>query len=392
MSLHLDITEDELQLITEEILTLLGGFDVNVDLTKQEVLIALRSGLLNFEKETALWQLSNQFLNSYGLPAGVKLSNQLATVNFSLTRQITDWFASMHRIGGKIPWHKDYITLEAGRQIYFLDKESSIPYTSGSRRIHRVMWMDSSSSFGHHINGMNDTMGDDVLYNNSWNFSQNGANYGGQQLGFLGYTFDTILMMQSAETRKNVRFSEFFHNLSGDVLELTPMPGHARGITAGARVFYYYFNESELGAAVDNIDTSVTGNSSSSSETTITPQDISMIANPLQMKIDLVPWSQLSPWAQIFTKGIAFAKCKYIQASKWRKIKKTFAGGEMDYEIEFDYDSLLQEAKDEEQNLIEGIREDLKGLDLSEMMQKQQAMVEAGLKINSKAGRLWKIQ
>jgi hypothetical protein len=389
MALYLDITENELQLITEEILTLMGGFDINVDLTKEEVLIALRMGLLNFEKETAIWQLSNQFLNAYGLPAGVKLSNQLATVNFGLTKQITDWFASMHRIGGKIPWHKDYITLEPGRQIYFLDKESSKPYVKGTRRIHRVMWVGQPEIFGGgHVNGINNSMGEDVLYSNAWNFNQSGANYAGNQLGFLGYTFDTVMMLQAAETRNSIRFSEFFHNLSGDVLEITPMPGQQRGIQPGMRVFYYYFNESEVTAAVDGIDGSST---SISSDSEITPGDIAMIGNPLQMKIDLVPWSQLSAWAQIFIKQLAFARCKYMQASKWRKIKKTFATGDMEYEIEFDYDSLLSEAKDEEETLISNLREDLKALNIGEMLSKQAEVVESAQKINSKTGRLWKI-
>lgn len=388
MAIYLDITESELQSITEEILTLMGGFDINVDITKEEILIMLRSSFLNFEKETAMWQISNQFLNSYGMPAGVKLTNQLATVSFGLTKQITDWFASMQRIGGKIPWHKDYITLEAGRQVYFLDKESSKPYRAGSRRIHRVMWMGRPEIFGAgHMSGINDAHGDDVLYGNGLNMTQSGANYGANQLGFLGYSFDTILMLQSAEQRNNMRFSEFFHNLSGDVLEVQPMPGHSRGLQPNSRVYYYYFDEGEVTNAVDAIDTTM---SSSSSE--ISTADLGMIANPIQMKIELIPWSSLSSWAQTFTKQLAFARCKYIQASKWRKIKKTFGTGEMEYEIEFDYDSLLSEAKDEEATLIAELREDLKSLDVSEMMTKQQASLDAASKIASRGGRLWKIQ
>ena len=131
------------------------------------------------------------------------------------------------------------------------------------------MWVGQPEIFGGgHVNGITNAMGEDVLYSNAWNFTQNGANYAGNQLGFLGYTFDTIMMLQSAETRNNIRFSEFFHNLSGDVLEITPMPGHQRGIQPGMRVFYCYFNESEVTQAVDGIDGSSTSLSSSSEITT----------------------------------------------------------------------------------------------------------------------------
>lgn len=386
--LYLDITEDHLQKITEEIITLLGGETIGVDLTKKEILIMLRQAFLTFEKETSIWQLQNQFLNTYGLPSGVRLSNQLATVNFGLTKQITDWFASMHRLGGKIPWHKDYINLEPGRQIYFLDKESSKPYAKGTRRIHRVMWCSDSATFGfgNHMSGLSDVTGDDILYNSAWNFTQNGANYAGNQLGFLGYTFDTVLLMQSAETRDKIRFSEFFHNLSGDVLEITPMPGHVRGIQPGMRVFYYYFDESE----VSNM--SATNLEAVASENGLSLDDISLIANPIQMQIDLVNWSNLSPWAQIFVKELAFARCKYIQGSKWRKVQKIFSTGEMSYEIEFDYDSLLNEAANEEQRLIDNLRADLKDLNISDLTTKQSAIVETAVKINSRSGRLWTIQ
>lgn len=405
MSLYLDITESEIEAILEEIVSFLGGFDIEVDVTKEELIITLRYALLQFEKEIGIWQLQNQFINIYGQPAGLALTNQIATVNFSMPTQVMNWFASMQRVGGKIPWHKDFITLEPGRQIYFLDKESSHPYPTGTRRIHRVMWCATPELFGSHFTGdYNQVHGDDVLYNNAWNFTTSGLNYGDNRLGFLGYTFDTVLMLQAIETRNKILFSEFFHNLSGDVLEITPMPGKALSdIMPGTRVFYYYWNESEIlsgqnfvndingtQSVVSSIEQLDPLNPNNATGLTGLPAGQSvLIANPLQMNIQAVPWSYLSPWAKAFTKNIAFAKCKYIQASKWRKIKKTFGTGEMEYEIEFDYDSLLTEAAEEERNAIDNLRQDMKDLSIANLMQQQQQIVDASTAVSKRMGRLW---
>lgn len=405
--MYLDITEDELQLIYEEIMTIMGAFDggghgINVDLTKEEVLIMLRNSLLKFEKETAIWTLQNQFINVYGMPAGLVLTNQLATVNFNLVRQITDYFASMQRVGGKIPWHKDYITLEKGRQIYFLDKESSKPYAPGTRRIHRVMWYAKPEIFGAQL--FNQTpYGDDVIYSNQWNFTNTGLYYGTNGLGYLGYTFDTILMMQSMETRNKVRFSEFFHNLSGDVLEITPMPGKGPdSVENGARVFYYYFDEAEIAAGTKLINEAIDGSATSSIQlidnpyaepgvSGVPPGQGPLIANPINMQIEVVPWSGLSAWAKAFVKDLTLAKCKYIQGAKWRVIQKTFATGEMEYEIQFDYGSLVSEASDEEARLIENLRADLQSLILVNLQNNQKDIVEAAVQINKRGGRKWMI-
>lgn len=393
--MYLDITDSELTRFYEEIQTILGGFDVEVDITKEEVKIALRNSLDKFEKECAIWQLKNQFINAYGMPTGTILNNQLATVNFNLVHQITDFFASMSKVGGKIPWHKDYILLEPGRQVYFLDKESSKPYVSGTRRINRVLWLAQPEFFGSTAKGGNHY--DDVLGNKQWAFSPTGLNYGANRLGFLGYTFDTVLLMQSRELRNKIMFSEYFHNLSGDVLEITPMPGaQLTNIREGTKLFYYYWNEAEITAGrklempneisfeIDpenpNNDNGLTG---------LPPSQSTLIANPLQMQIDVIPWSSLSAWARTFVKDMTLAKCKYIQGSKWRVIQKTMSSGEMDYEINFDYSSIISEGLDEEKTLIENLRQDLNELAIHTLTENQKTTVENAVKISSRKPQKW---
>ena len=396
--MYLDIQESELQNIYEDILTILGAFTIDVDITKQEVLIVLRRALTEFEKETSMWQLLNQFGNAYGQVQGAVITNQLATMNFSIVNQITDWFASMAHSGGKIPWHKDYITLEPGRQIYDLSKESSRPYVPGTRRIHRVMWVARPEIFnsGQFVGNLN-VNGDDVLYSNNFNFSANGMNFGNSPLAFLGYSFDTLLLMQSAQMRNKILFSEFSHTLSGDILEITPMPGGFTsggntGIAPNSKVFYYFFAESEVN--LNGPDPNFNMNSSTVSGSIgnpvgMPPGTSSLIANPIDLNLQYTTWSGLSPWAQTWIWEFALARCKYIQGAKWRKIKKNFSTGEMSYEIEFDYQSLLNEAQEEMNNLRANLREDLRAMSLAKILEDKASQVESATKISSRVPRLW---
>lgn len=391
--MYLDIREDELQQIYEEILTILGAYTIDVDVTKEEVLIFLRRSQLIFEKHTSIWQLHNQFGNVYGTPAGLIQQGQLAVMNFSLVQQITDWFASMARVGGKIPWHKDYIILEPGRQIYDLSKESSKPYPSGTRRIHRVLWVARPDTFGPGKYTDSNKTGDDILNSNNWNFGAGGLNYGTTPLGFLGYSFDTILMMQSQEQRNKLFFSEFFHNLSGDMLEITPMPGVGlAGIPPGHKLFYYYWDESEvmLNGPNENLSIDSEATSTIGGMYGLPAGQSNLIANPLQMKIDYILWSQLSPWAKSWIFDYTLAYSKYTQASKWRKIKKIYSTGEMSYDIEFDYQSLLSEANEEMSALVNTLRDDLKELNVVKMIQDKAEYVDAASKIMGKQPRIWK--
>jgi len=393
----LDITEKELVETYEEIQTILGGETIGVDITKKEVLIVMRRALREFNKETSIWQLKNQFGNMYGLPAGMVMTNQIATFNMNLIQQITDWFSSMARVGGKIPWKKDYIVLEPGRQIYDLSKESSKPYPPGARRIHRVMWVARPELFiGSKFTGNSDSLnGDDVINSGLWNFTTAGFNYGSSPLTYLGYAFDTVLLLQSMETRRKILFSEFFHNLSGDMLEISPMPGSKNlNIVPGTRVFYFYWNDIDVltGRGQDEPDTA---SSTYTFEADIPSSDPdsqtynpTLIANPLQMNLQAVPWSMLSDWAKTWIWEYTLARCKYIQGSKWRKIKKTMGTGEMDFEIEFDYGSLLTEAENEINKLREDLRSDMEKLNLALLYQEKDQIIEAAKKA-SKAPRQW---
>lgn len=390
--LYLDITNSELVQIYKDILTFLGAENIGVDLTKEEIKVCLRRALNKFEKEISIWQIQNQWGNMYGSIQGTKQVKDLARLNFAIVQQVSDWFASMGRFGGKIPWHKDYITLEAGRQIYDLSKESSMPYKPGTRRIHKVMWVAKPETFSFGKYTPSNANGDDVLFSNNWNWSAGGLLYGSSRLGLMGSSSDMVMMLQARENLNEVMFSEFFYNLSGDILEITPMPTNvSTPEIKDLRVFYYYWNEAEI-RANDKDLTLEEYSYEIDEETGMIPGESGLIANPLDVHFDSINWSDLSPWAKAFVFEYAFALSKYIQGSKWRKIQKTMEGGEMNYSVDFDYSSLLNESESEQRELIESLRMDLEKLNLTKIFEDKRQIFDNAKRINTGgAPKIWKM-
>lgn len=389
--IHLDLSEEELQYIYKEITTFMGSYKVHVELTKEEVLQALHRSFITFEKEMSLWQLTNQWGNMYGQVKGAQQISQFATINFGIVQQITDWFASMGRYGGKIPWHKDYITLEAGRQIYNLATESSKPYIPGTRRIHKVMWVANDNMFTYGKYTPMNPNGDDVLNSQYWALNGSGMTFAGNRLGLMASSSDMVMLLQARENLNGILFSEFFYNISGDMLEVTPMPTNTRGNAYdGMKVFYYYWDQNELANAGAEIDLEVYSHLIDPI-TGMIKGEYGLISNPLDAQFDLINWSDLSPWALSFIFDLTLALCKYIIASKWRVIRKTMSEGEMNYQVDFDYESLLREYENEKNLTIESLKRTLEQLNLKQVYEDKLAIYEAAKRINNGQPKRWQV-
>lgn len=363
-TLLLDMTDDETKELQEYIVTMMGGEDIDVDIIQREVLVVARRALKVYEREVNNWQVRNLFPNVSGFKASTNFTKRFVQDNQMLAQRMSDWFSAMARVGGKIPWKKDYIELENGRQIYNLANDSSTPYNPGARRIHRVMWYAAPELVGTNFSS-------DLLLSNLWSFGQAGLTFAGSSLAYMGQVQDIVLLTQSFELRNKILFSEFYYNIGGDILEITPMPGRAINVPDGSKLFYYYWDEQDF---------IING-----SQDPLNP-DEELIANPLQVKIDNVPYSSLNSPAKTWIDDYALALAKYIQAAKWRKIKSIANPGN-DYQVEFDYSSLLSEADAEKIKLLDDLREELAKMDYVKMLEDKASMADNAAKINKYSPR-----
>lgn len=360
----LDMTDNEVKQLREYVETMLGGEDIDVDITEREVKVLACRALKVYVREINQWQIRNQFSDIMGFSAQTNFTKRFVSNNAMLAQRLSDWWSSMARVGGKIPWKKDYVELEEGRQIYNLSTESSTPYQSGTRRVHRVMWYMPPELVGRDFVP-------DILFSNLWSFGQAGLTFGGHRLAYLGQLEDIVLLTQAFETRNKILFSEFFYNLSGDILEITPMPGNALKIRPDSKLFYYYFDEEDfIKAGVEDEFGNVR----------------ELIANPVQVQLDNLPYSDLNSVAKTWIDGYTLALAKYVQGTKWRKIRSIASPGS-DYQIEFDYNSLLSESSEEKAALVDEIREELDKLDYVKMWEDKASMVRNSSDISKMSPR-----
>ena len=359
--MKLDITDCDLKEVYEFLQVLLGGEQVDVDITEKEIRILMRKALKDYAEKINNWYILNNFSNIQGFDSSINFTKQFITQNPMIAQRVSDWFASMTRTGGKAIWHKDYFIVEKGRQIYDLSLESSISYKRGERRINRIMWVALPEIMGNQINpAVSD--GGLVAFGNA------GLMYGQGLMSYLGTSFDVVLLAQSLETRNKILRSEFFYNISGDIVELTPMPGVGMdSLPQNARIYYYYVNEKDMLLLQEE-------------------GDDDLIANPSQVQLDIINWSSLNTpsknWIENWTQALA----KYMFASKLRAVRK-IASGESDYQIEFDYQSLLDESKTEKEKLAEDLKLYLEELLPAKQFENKAAIMENSRKINNLSPR-----
>lgn len=360
--MELDATTEEVQSLYDYINVLEGGTDIDVDISKEEIRILMCKALRDYTAEINQWYIKNNFGNVQGFPSSINFTNKFVTENGMLAQRISDWFSSMQRVGGKIPWKRDFVTLQDNRQIYNLATESSIPYTPGTRRIHRVMWQGAPEIFGadFNINYVNSTL---------FQFGQQGLAYGNNPMAYLGNAFDAVLLAQSFEIRNNILRSEFFHNLSGDILEVTPMPGgQGLKIEPGSKVFYYYFDEEDFLGLDEQ-----------------TKEDaVELISNPTNVKLDVIPYSKLTSASKNWIDNWTSALAKYMFGSKLRMIR-TIASPDSEYQVELGPvgDNLIEESKAMKTDLLEKLQVWLDAMDSDKLMEKKSAMWEQAKKINN---------
>jgi hypothetical protein len=365
----LDMTPDEVKELYQYIQVLLGGEEIGVDITEKEVWILARRALKDFLYEIHQWQIRNQFSNIVGTNASRDFTNKFIYDNTMIAQRISDWFASMVRVGGKIPWKKDYFVLEKDKQIYDLTVESSVPYVRGERRIHRIMWYGPPEIFG------SATVTGDITNLSLFSFGQYGLSYGNSPLMYLGNLFDVVLLAQALEMRSKVLRSEFFYNISGDIVELTPGPGSpsSQGWTTGGRVYYYYMDEQDfLGL-----------------DTQESEEVEELIANPAQVKISNIPYSKLNDMAKSWIDNYTLALAKYVQGAKWRKVR-TIASPNSEYQVEFDYQGLIEESKQLQEDLKLKLQEHLlQYIDTVKQFEDKASIAENAAKINRFSPRKW---
>lgn len=365
------LSVNELDEVYSYVKVILGGggegAKVDVQISKPEIEVVLCRASKIYQSYIEQWYVENNFGNLMGTDAKKNFTYFFVQDNFLMASRISDWFASMSRVGGHIPWKKDYVTLESGRQIYDLSQESSKPYLPNSRKIHKIMWYTPpvllNTTLSPMTNGIRNS-GMDFNINNV-NLSHRGVTYGNHPLNALGNVMDYILVKQAIQEKNRIVYGEFYYNISGDIVEITPVPGKNINLPKDAKLIYYYFDKEDM-LGLNNQDLENVNN---------------LINNPTQVNFDLIRWQELNQFSRTWIEEYAIAESKYILGAKWRTVR-SIASPSSDYQVEFDYSSLIDESKETKNFLIEDLKESLEKLKTKNIMEEKASIIDSSKTIN----------
>lgn len=199
---------------------------------------------------------------------------------------------------------------------------------------------------------------------NNINVSVSGAQYGTQPLLALGNVMDYILVKQALEEKNKIVWGEHYYNISGDIVEIPPVPGGRTPVPKDAKLIYYYFDKDDM-LGINQQE----------------PDVDALINNPAVVKFDQIPWVKLSQHSRTWIGEYTIAEAKYIQGSKLRIVSKVAAPGE-DYAVEFDYQSFIDDVKEMKEQLKTELKDSLAKMNTRQIMEDKAAIIDATNKIN----------
>ena len=328
---------------------MLGAPIRGVELLDEMMDTALEIAILDYGMYVQDWLIENQWQNLANQDLdNISLTNAFMTKGFDLETQYTYAYSKIVGLQAGGPWElkKDFIDLVSGQQIY------EIP---AYREINELMWYSRAE--------LNESFIDPFLGGFGGGGFGGGGVGGMAQMGMQGSyfmmpAFDILLRMQDRNLKNRL--------IGGDLTyRITAGPGGTGGDPHGAkrnvhlmnvpggkfdfgninreRVWYWYY------------DTSTSGSTGSREECLIKNRDIALL--PSDIRLDEIPFEELNSPAQSWVRRYFFAKAKEMLG----RVRGKFGGAlkTPDADLTLEYDSLLNESKEEVAKLIEELSERL---------------------------------
>lgn len=108
------LSKNELDELYSYIKTIMGGAGepkVDVHVNRDEIKVVVCRASKVYQGYLEQWFIENNFGNLQGTTASRNFTYLFVQDNFTMAQRMSNWFASMMRIGVDIPWKKDYVNL-----------------------------------------------------------------------------------------------------------------------------------------------------------------------------------------------------------------------------------------------------------------------------------------
>jgi len=360
------VSTDEREKLFTQFRHSLGAPTRAVELTDEQLCTLLEISIEDYAQYVQEWLIEHQWQSLLGQSISTTdMSFALSVRTLDYVQQSTYAYSKQVGLQTNGPWElkKDYVELEAGRQVY------QIP---AGREVNEVLWITpppTSQALLANFGGID--------YGFGGGFAQTGAGVnGGSGLGARGYyiapAFDILLTASDMNLKNRIVRSELVYKITAGpngtkLLHLLSVPGSkfsfGQGIgglgnnvnMTGSHVWYFYYD-----TVPENIDDCLRDN----------PDIIKM---PNQVPLSKLDYSDFNEPTKTLIRQLFIAEGKRTLG----RVRGKFGGivGPPEAERTMDYDTLLSEGNEERRAVLE--RLDTRLLRLSTTSQLERAANEA---------------
>jgi hypothetical protein len=363
----MDFSQEEKQKIFEQFRVSMGWPNRKVELDDDQLCVLLEISIEDYAQYTQEWLIEHQWMSLLGKNIDtVDMAFALSVRSLDFSTSYTFAYSKQVGLQTRGPWElkKDYINVEAGRQVY------EIP---AGREINEVLWVTpptTDRALFANYGGLNYGLGGGFAQMGSGGGAM-GAGMGGAGMGgyFIAPAYDILLTASDFNLKNRILRSELVYKITKGpnntrLLHLLSTPGSkfsfggaignqgvGGGINlTGCQVWYHYYD-------VDPTD--VDECRRLNPDIILTPNDV-----PLA-KLD---YSKFNEPTKTLIRQLFVSEAKRALG----RTRGKFGGivGPPDAERTMDYDSLLSEGNEERRAVMERLDERLKRLSSTAMLER----------------------
>ena len=332
----------------------LGAPIRQIELTDEQLCTLLEIATENYSEIVQAWLIENQWQSLLGASiSSTDMAFALSTRTLDLAHQASYAYSKQVGLQANGPWElkKDYVSLEAGRQVY------QIP---AGREINEVLWVTPPN-----------------IPNGGFSPASTGAWIPGAQGWFVGGygmqaalpSYSLMLFGQDRQQKKKLLQSELTYRVTAGAdgtknLYLYPIPGSIDEMSGqfgkhydGAKVFYFYYETNSRGRKK------------------CLEQNNDIIKTPNDVPLGTLGWNQLNDVSKVRVRRLLVSKLKRFLAINRGKFSGEILGPN-GKTLKLDYEFLEEQAKNEEERLYEEIKESLINLSYDKMMETRANIAE----------------
>lgn len=359
--MSLIISDSEREKLFRQVKHRLGAPIRKVELEDEMLETLLEISIEDHSSYINEWLIESQWTSLYGKDlTTTDLTRALTVKEMAYEDSFTYAYSKIVGLQARGPWElkKDYVTVKAGQQVY------EIP---AGREINEVLWITPPTidhalyaSYGFGDAGFGGGFGQLPFAGGA-----GGLGYGGF---FLGSSYDILSRDADYSLKQRIISGDLIYKITAGpngtkLLHLIPPPGSRiifgsinggrNGIdVTGSKVWYHYYetkdDEDRRRCLNDNKD---------------------IVKLPSDVPVNVVDFDELNTPSKQWVRDYFTAMCKETLG----RVRGKFGGslGVTDADVTMDYDSLLNESKEDKEKLWERLKERLERLRPDKMLERK---------------------